>query len=122
MFLLLPKLKSDSDVRPSDQAGKWDAQDFKTFGDVASSLDYKSPGQVKSVSSVPTIWARPLSMQMALHNKAYPIHRQMIDQWQGMLAALALAETRRFPLSAQLLELGQLRHQDPAILILKSNK
>ncbi len=113
MFLLLPKLKSDSDVRPSDQAGKWDAQDFKTFGDVASSLDYKSPGQVKSVSSVPTIWARPLSMQMALHNKAYPIHRQMIDQWQGMLAALALAEMRRFPLSAQLLELGQLRHQDP---------
>ncbi|MEG3436430.1 hypothetical protein V0288_04800 [Pannus brasiliensis CCIBt3594] len=113
MFLLLPKLKSDSDVRPSDKAGKWDAQAFKTFDDVASSLDYKSPGQVKSVSSVPTIWARPLSMEMALHNKAYPIHRQMIEQWQGMLAAIALAEVRRFPLAAQLLELGELRHRDP---------
>ncbi len=113
MFLLLPKLKQDSDVRASDEAGKWDAQDFESFGKVASSLDYKSPGRVKSVSSVPTIWARPLSMEMALHNKAYPIRQQMIEQWQGMLAAIALAEVRRFPLAAQLLELGELRHQDP---------
>lgn len=113
MFLLLPRLKRDSDVRASDEAGKWDAQDFDSFDKVASSLDYKAPGRFKSVSSVPTIWARPLSMSMALHNKDYPIRQQMIEQWQGMLAAIALAEVRSFPLSAQLLELGELRHQDP---------
>ncbi|MGB5636259.1 MAG: hypothetical protein WBM86_26245 [Waterburya sp.] len=112
MDLLLPKLKLDSDVRPSDEAAKWDGQDFETFGKVASSLDYKSPGRVKSVSSVPTMWARPISMEMALHNKYYPIREQMIEQWQGMLAAIALAEVRRFPLSAKLLELGDLRHSD----------
>jgi hypothetical protein len=112
MDLLLPKLKRDSDVRPSDEAGKWDGQDFETFGKVASSLDYKSPGRVKSVSSVPTMWARPISMEMALHNKYYPIRDQMIEQWQGMLAAIALAEVRRLPLSAQLLELGDLRHSE----------
>ncbi|MDJ0662347.1 MAG: hypothetical protein QNJ42_23100 [Crocosphaera sp.] len=113
MFLFLPKIKQDSDVRPSDQIAVWDAQDFDTFGKVASSLDYKSPGQVKSVSSVPTIWARPLSMEMALHNEAYPIRQQMIEQWQGMLAAIALAEVRSLPLSAQLLELGELRYENP---------
>ncbi|MDJ0716936.1 MAG: hypothetical protein QNJ54_22420 [Prochloraceae cyanobacterium] len=112
MDLLLPKLKLDSDVKVSDEAGKWDGQDFETFGKVASSLDYKSPGRVKSVSSVPTMWARPISMEMALHNKYYPIRAQMIEQWQGMLAAIALAEPWGFPLSAQLLELGELRHSD----------
>ena len=113
LTLLLPKLKNDSDVRPSDEAGKWQIYASKAFGDVASSLDYKSPGQVKSVSSVPTMWARPLSMEMALHNRDYPIRDYMIEQWQGMLAAIAFAETRRFPLSAQLLELGDLRLQNP---------
>jgi len=103
--LLLPKLKDDCDVK-SGNPGIWDYQAPKAFNDVASSLDYKAPGEVKSISSVPTVWARPLSMEMALHNDAYPIREQMITQWQGMLAALALAEVRNFPIKAQLVELG----------------
>lgn len=103
--LLLPKLKDDCDVK-SGNPGTWDAQAPTTFNQVASSLDYKAPGEVKNISSVPTIWARPLSMEMALHNDQYPIRKQLIEQWQGMLAAIALAEVRGFPLSAQLLELG----------------
>lgn len=103
--LLLPKLKDDCDVK-SGNAGTWDTQAPTTFNQVASSLDYKAPGEVKNISSVPTIWARPLSMEMALHNDAYPIREQMIIQWQGMLAVLALAEVRGFPIKAQLLELG----------------
>lgn len=103
--LLLPRLKEDCDVK-SGNLGIWDYQAPKAFNDVASSLDYKAPGEVTSVSSVPTVWARPLSMEMALHNDAYPIREQMIVQWQGMLAALALAEVRGFPIKAQLLELG----------------
>ncbi|WP_217359991.1 hypothetical protein [Anabaena sp. UHCC 0253] len=103
--LLLPKLKDDCDVK-SGNSGSWNSQGITTFNQVASSLDYKAPGEVKSVSSVPTVWARPLSVEMALHNDAYPIREQMIIQWQGMLAALALAEVRNFPIKAQLLELG----------------
>ena len=103
--LLLPKLKDDCDVKSSNP-GNWDSQAPTTFNQVASSLDYKAPGEVKNISSVPTVWARPLSMEMALHNDAYPIREQMIIQWQGMLAVLALAEVRGFPIKAQLIELG----------------
>jgi len=103
--LLLPKLKDDCDVK-SASPGNWDSQVPTTFNQVASSLDYKAPGEVKNISSVPTVWARPLSMEMALHNDAYPIREQMIIQWQGMLAVFALAEVRGFPIKAQLLELG----------------
>lgn len=111
--LVLPKLKRDSDVSSSDTPGKWDAQPAKAFQDVASSLDYRAPGEVKSVSSVPTMWARPLSMEMALHNRNYPIRAEMVQQWQGMLAALALAEVRGFPLAAQFLDLGVEKDQNP---------
>jgi hypothetical protein len=112
-ILVLPKLKIDSDVKSSDEAGKWNLHPAKAFQDAASSLDYKAPGQTKSVSSVPTMWARPLSMEMALHNPYYPIRNEAIAQWQGMLAALALAQVRGFPLKAQFLNLDELRHQDP---------
>lgn len=111
--LMLPKLKSDSDVRPCATAGEWESHPAKAFQNVASSLDYKSPGKVKSVSSIPTMWARPLSMEMALHNPAYPIREDMIEQWRGMLAVIALAEVRRFPLTAQLPDLEHLRLTDP---------
>jgi hypothetical protein len=111
-ILLLPKLKLDCDVKASDQVGKWDEQQSKAFADVASSLDYEAPGAVKSVGSVPTMWARPLLMEMALHNQRHPLHKQMLNQWQGMLAAIALAEVRGFPLTAQLVELGDLRYED----------
>jgi hypothetical protein len=112
LHFFLPRLKSDSDVKPIDEAGKWQAQKRKAFQDVASSLEYKAPREVKNVSSVPTMWARPLSMEMALHNDKYAIRNQMIEQWQGMLAAIALAEVRGFPLTAQLVELGKLRHEE----------
>jgi hypothetical protein len=103
--LLLPPLKTDHKVG-SGNRGLWNPQDPKAFNDVADSLDYKASGEVKNVSSVPTIWARPLSMEMALHNNQYPLRAYMIPMWYGMLAAIALAEIRGFPLKAELLELG----------------
>lgn len=54
--LLLPKLKDDCDVI-SGNAGVWDAQAPTTFDKVATSLDYRAPGEIKNISSVPTIWA-----------------------------------------------------------------
>ncbi|BAZ43694.1 hypothetical protein NIES4102_06950 [Chondrocystis sp. NIES-4102] len=112
--LILPKLKTGTDVRPPEKEGIWTSLESKSaFQNVASSLDYQASGETKSVSSVPTMWARPLSIEMALHNKSYPIRREMVAQWQGMLAAVALAEVRRFPLTAQLVDLNKLRQQNP---------
>jgi hypothetical protein len=112
LHFFLPSLKPDSDVKPIDESGKWQAQKNKVFQDVASSLEYKAPRAVKSVSSVPTMWARPLSVEMALHNDKYPIRNQIIEQWRGMLAAIALAEVRGFPITAQLLQLRELQHEE----------
>lgn len=108
--LLLPNLKARSEVTPG-APGTWDKQNSKAFEDVALSLDYQAPGATRSISAVPTLWARPLLAEMALHDTEHPLHQEMLEEWEGMLAALALAYIRNFPIKAVLFELGKLRGQ-----------
>jgi hypothetical protein len=105
--LLLPKLKPESDVRAGRVPGEWTPHNSRTFQDVAESLDYQAAGEVQNVSSVPTMWARPLLMEMAIYNPGHPIRESMISQWQGMLAAIAFAEVHAYKLTVQLLQLDQ---------------
>ncbi|WP_013325770.1 hypothetical protein [Gloeothece verrucosa] len=104
--LLLPRLKADCDVK-KEVAGQWNVQPEKAFNDVANSLEYDAPGEVNRISSVPTMWARPLTLEMVLYDRRHSLRPVMVSQWQGMLAALALAELRGLPLTAQLIELGK---------------
>jgi hypothetical protein len=119
-YFFLPKLKEGGgaqegiDIKPGP-VGTWDQQSSVAFQHVASSLEVPSAGRdIKSVSSIPDMWARPLSMEMALHNRKYPIRAQMIEQWQGMLAAIALSEVRGFNLKAELVELEALKERGDA--------
>ncbi|MDJ0900998.1 MAG: hypothetical protein QNJ55_19520 [Xenococcus sp. MO_188.B8] len=111
-ILLLPQLKADADVKSGDRPGEWNLQGSKTFGDVATSLSYESPGAVKNISSVPTMWARPLTLEMVLYDQQHSLRAQMVEEWQGMLAAISLAELRGFPITAQLIELGKLQQKE----------
>ena len=48
--LIVPKLIIDNDVSTPAVAGQWELKEPKVFGDIASSLDYKAPGNIKTVS------------------------------------------------------------------------
>lgn len=110
--LFLPSLKPRSQVKPG-APGRWDAQESRAFEDVAKSLDYQAPGATRGISAVPTLWARPLLVEMTLHDTDHPLHEEMVNEWQGMMAALALAHIRSFPLRAVFFELKKLQGQQP---------
>ncbi|MEM9271772.1 MAG: hypothetical protein AAGA80_02240 [Cyanobacteria bacterium P01_F01_bin.143] len=111
-ILFLPQLKANADVMPLNAPGEWQVQSDKVLYNVASSLSYEFPGAFRNISLVPNMWARPLITEMILYDDQNSFREQMIPAWQGMLAMIALAEIRDFPLTAKLLELGKLRYEE----------
>jgi hypothetical protein len=114
MAFFLPKLQLEQGVDVKEKTvGTWNQQEIKAFENVASSLEVPNmQAYVSSISSIPDVWARPMAFDMALHNRKHPLHKQMVEQWQGMLAAIALAEVRNLPLKIELLDLEELKDQD----------
>lgn len=103
---LLPKLRTGAIDIPLGQLGKWNIYEINAFDQIASSLDVPPPNpEFKSISAIPDMWARPLMFEMALHVTTHPLQPQMTAQWQGMLAAIAFADVKGFPLQVQYLDL-----------------
>ena len=99
-IFMLPKLR-DSKVKHG-AAGKWNRQSATAFDDVARSIDVIVNTEVANVNSIPSMWAHPLALQSVLSSNDYNdrIRIPLINQWRGMLTAIALAPDFR--------EVGQL--------------
>lgn len=106
----LPPLSDEKLRIKSGEAGKWQPQEGIAYSEVADSLARPSVGtDIKSISSIPDMWARPLFVDMVLRDQDHPLHGFIKAQWKGMLAAIALAEVKRLKLQAQLLDLEDLK-------------
>lgn len=106
-FPLLPNLKTDLTLEPIEKKGEWKKYSKLDFDKVAESLDYAAPGENKKINSVPSVWALPMTLEIPLFNNKHPLRDDAVDQWRGMLAAIAFAETRNFPLKVQYLNLNE---------------
>jgi hypothetical protein len=105
-LFFLSRLKENGRVPSPDQAGDWSRQDWNILNSIAASLEISTASQKNNlVSSIPNMWAQPLLMEMALHQEGHPLQQEMLAQWEGMLATIALKEVRGFPLKAQLIQL-----------------
>ena len=113
---LLSKFKNKFNIGKVEP-GDWRIKTSKGFKDIANSLSVVD--ESCSVSSIPSIWARPLAMEMALYDDSHPLHNEMVKQWRGMLAAIALTKLRHFDLQVKLLELENLKSFDLALSLLK---
>ncbi len=111
---ILPKLKpDDSTLQLPERGGEWKVYPKATFEEVAKSLDYSAPGGNKKINSVPNMWALPMTLEIPMFNNIHPLRQEAIAQWQGMLAAIAFAKIRNFPLQVQRIDVDEARRQHP---------
>lgn len=116
-IFVLPKLKTNSELTLPDNPGEWQKYPRASLKALAKDLDYAAPGDRNLVNSVPAMWAAALTMEMGLVDKSHPLHRDTITQWQGMLAAIALAKVRSLPLKVVRVDLNECRHQFAEALV-----
>lgn len=102
---LLPKLNEDHNVEQFDGFGDWDSRSVDELKNISEGLDVNS--QVQSqINSIPDVWARPLLFEMALFDESHPLHTQILSEWRGLLAMMALREVKNLNnLTARLVEI-----------------
>jgi hypothetical protein len=118
-IFVLPKLKTNSELTLPDRCGEWQKYPRASLKALAKDLDYAAPGDRNLVNSVPTMWAASLTMEMGLGDKSHPLHRDTVTQWQGMLAAIALAKVRSLPLKVVRVDLDDYRRHQFAEALVK---
>lgn len=75
------------------ETGTWkqgqDIVDLRTFAERLIIPPDHHNGDI--LNSIPTPWSRLLLFESALFNNQHPSHREILDQWRGLLGVLALA-------------------------------
>jgi hypothetical protein len=101
-ILLLPNRKTGSNVSAIDtpsSAGVWVGDTGVALGKLAQCLDVQQlKDNIRSIDSIPDVWARPLLFKTALFNDTHPLHTKAKTEWRGLLAMLALKERLCLPL------------------------
>lgn len=74
----------------------------------ANNLDVsQTPGDTDLLNSVPTPWARLLLFESALYKNQHPAHKDVEDQWRGLLGVIALAGPLRLNIDVKSVTLSQ---------------
>lgn len=104
-FPLLPPLKEDGDgLAVLPKPGTWQQVPPVALNNIADNLQVtKVDAQFIDIDSIPSMWARPLLFEIALYDKAHPMHDCVVGEWRGLLAMLALKEQRKFSLETKLI-------------------
>lgn len=102
---LLPKLHPNHNVEQLTEPGEWFNRSADELKHISEGLDVNNQVQTQ-INSIPDIWARPLLFEAALLNGAHPLHSQILGEWRGLLAMLALREVKNLVhLTASLVEI-----------------
>lgn len=108
MSQYVTKLRARDGIQWPTPVGTWQQEeDINRLDMFANNLDV-SQGTTDTdlLNSVPTPWARLLLFESALYKTSHPSHRDVEDQWRGLLGVLALADPLQLKLTVSPFRLG----------------
>lgn len=103
MSQYVTKLRERDGIQWPTPVGTWQQEEEINRLDVfANNLDVSHAATgTDLLNSVPTPWARLLLFESALYRATHPSHRDIEDQWRGILGVLALAEPLKLRLTVR---------------------
>ncbi|KQS33807.1 hypothetical protein ASG33_07100 [Dyadobacter sp. Leaf189] len=68
----------------------WEDKQRRVITDIGNGIEIDESAQTRGVSSIPDIYARPLTFQGALSSEKHPLRDRIVQEWKGLLSLLAL--------------------------------
>lgn len=106
---LLPK--TTQNFPGGNAPGEWNIEGVPLFNRIGNSLDFEA-GNYNEVNSIPSPWSKSLQFISAMRNSKYPSRQWLIDQYRGVLAAIALSENLNLPLQAVRINLQNFQNNE----------
>lgn len=88
--LYLPKLNSGASISEPANDGVWDNKDHQIIQAISDGIEVDEAAQTRGVSSVPDIYARPLTFLGGFRSEKHPLRNRITQEWRGLLSLLAL--------------------------------
>lgn len=88
--LYLPKIVPGANLDEPVSNALWEDKQKKVILAISDGIEIDETAQTRGVSSIPDIYARPLSFLGALRSQNHPLRRRVLQEWKGLLSLLAL--------------------------------
>ena len=88
--LYLPKIITGANISEPVSNAVWEDKERQIITAISDAIEVDEAVTSKGVSSVPDIYARPLSFLGALRYEKHPLRARIIQEWRGLLSLMAL--------------------------------
>ncbi|CAG5002177.1 hypothetical protein DYBT9275_02828 [Dyadobacter sp. CECT 9275] len=93
--LYLPKLSAGANISEPSSDALWEDNEQKVILSISNGIEIDESAQTRGVSSIPDIYARPLTFLGALRSERHPLRQRVVQEWRGLLSLLALHSVKQ---------------------------
>jgi hypothetical protein len=93
--LYLPKVHAGAEIDEPVNNGLWEDKKKKILMAISRGIELDESSETRGVSSIPDIYARPLTFLGALTSAKHPLSNRTLQEWRGMLSLLALKKVKK---------------------------
>lgn len=92
--LYLPKILTGANIDEPVSNALWEDKQKKIVLAISDGIEIDETAQTRGVSSIPDIYARPLTFLGALRSEKHPLRNRIVQEWRGLLSLLALHKVK----------------------------
>ncbi len=92
--LYLPKIMPGANLDEPVSNALWEDKQKKIILAISDGIELDETAQTRGVSSIPDIYARPLTFLGALRSESHPLRNRVLQEWRGLLSLLALHKVK----------------------------